>query len=380
MPLVARCPSCHHQKNVPEVFAGKQVRCPKCQTMFAITDVNPWKQGSKAVRDITPLAPDDPWGQVITPGDLKLKESTAFTGDPPPVRQQPDQPAEFKRCPFCAEQILAGARKCKHCGEMVDEQPRSRPERVMREYRQARPPQNRSDGPGVISLIFGTLSVVCTLAGCFTCGTTYFIALPFALIGTLLGLFARGNLRVAGLTLNLLALLPAVLLTGTFGGLIGSFGLQRPDAAQQARDREANQKAVQERLRADAENREKEKQKRQREKEQQEREKKARIQLELDLIERHKRELRGDNEDARRQAILSLGELGPKAASAVPDLTLAIKDKRGLRKEAADALGKIGKAAVPALIEALKDTQEVVRQNAAYALALKQATFMRDLT
>ena len=26
-----------------------------------------------------------------------------------------------KRCPFCAEEILADARKCKHCGEYLDD-------------------------------------------------------------------------------------------------------------------------------------------------------------------------------------------------------------------------------------------------------------------
>jgi rubredoxin len=28
--------------------------------------------------------------------------------------------AEFKRCPFCAEQTRAEAHKCKHCGSMLD--------------------------------------------------------------------------------------------------------------------------------------------------------------------------------------------------------------------------------------------------------------------
>lgn len=27
----------------------------------------------------------------------------------------------IKRCPFCAEEILAIARKCKHCGSMLEE-------------------------------------------------------------------------------------------------------------------------------------------------------------------------------------------------------------------------------------------------------------------
>jgi Zn-finger nucleic acid-binding protein len=30
------------------------------------------------------------------------------------------QPSQTRRCPFCAEEILAAARKCKHCGEFLD--------------------------------------------------------------------------------------------------------------------------------------------------------------------------------------------------------------------------------------------------------------------
>ncbi len=29
-------------------------------------------------------------------------------------------PPTVRKCPFCAEEILAGAKKCKHCGEFVD--------------------------------------------------------------------------------------------------------------------------------------------------------------------------------------------------------------------------------------------------------------------
>jgi hypothetical protein len=69
-----------------------------------------------------------------------------------------------------------------------------------------------TDGPGVISLIFGCLAVACLLMGCFTFGLTYFAALPFALVGGGLGFFGKGNLRIACITLNFIALIPAVML------------------------------------------------------------------------------------------------------------------------------------------------------------------------
>lgn len=35
----------------------------------------------------------------------------------------PETARQTKACPFCAEQILPEARKCKHCGEMLEGKP-----------------------------------------------------------------------------------------------------------------------------------------------------------------------------------------------------------------------------------------------------------------
>src|SRR5207302_4503403 len=65
--------------------------------------------------------------------------------------------------------------------------------------------------------------------------------------------------------------------------------------------------------------------------------------------------------DARRYAAAALGEIGPPARSAVPELTAALKDADApLRPLAARALGKIGAdagPAVPAIIEMLSAEQ-----------------------
>ena len=73
------------------------------------------------------------------------------------------------------------------------------------------------------------------------------------------------------------------------------------------------------------------------------------------------------------QAIFLLGEIGPEAAAAIPSLIVALKQEkvpRPLRTppSSAIALGKVGIAAVPELLECLRDAQPRVRASAAIAL------------
>ena len=71
--------------------------------------------------------------------------------------------------------------------------------------------------------------------------------------------------------------------------------------------------------------------------------------------------------------IASIGQIGPRAAGAVPALIAALKDEvAAVRAAAANALGNIGpdaKGAAPPLTEALTDDAASVRVNAAIALA-----------
>lgn len=82
--------------------------------------------------------------------------------------------------------------------------------------------------------------------------------------------------------------------------------------------------------------------------------------------------LKSEKAAERAAAARILGELGPKAKDAVPDLQAALGDAdKDVRRSAARALGDIGaasKPAVSALGKALKDPDAQVRQSAAYAL------------
>jgi HEAT repeat protein len=73
----------------------------------------------------------------------------------------------------------------------------------------------------------------------------------------------------------------------------------------------------------------------------------------------------------RRYAAIELKKMGPPAAEAVPELIAVLDDpEERVGQEAVEALGQIGKAAVPALIDALvKATAWRVRRGAAAALS-----------
>jgi HEAT repeat protein len=76
----------------------------------------------------------------------------------------------------------------------------------------------------------------------------------------------------------------------------------------------------------------------------------------------------------RYWAAESLGNFGPPAREAVPDLIEALKDPEPMvRMGAAYALGEIGPTpeAVATLKQALKDPDQKVREGAAYALRKK---------
>ncbi|MBI3828088.1 MAG: HEAT repeat domain-containing protein [Planctomycetes bacterium] len=80
-----------------------------------------------------------------------------------------------------------------------------------------------------------------------------------------------------------------------------------------------------------------------------------------------------DKNDYPEEAAEALGNMGPDSAAAVPLLIRELKQGYlSVRRKAAVALGQIGRAqkdCVPALIEALGDTDTFLQENAAQALA-----------
>ena len=88
-------------------------------------------------------------------------------------------------------------------------------------------------------------------------------------------------------------------------------------------------------------------------------------------VSKNRAALKDPDPKTRLQAAVELGELGPQAGAASPDLGKALDDEdQEVRKAAVDAMGKLGKPAVPALIETLANGSPRSRMNAAHALGL----------
>lgn len=85
---VTACPSC-----LRELPVAVTADCPYCGVILAKARA---RAGPNSVVEPAPAAP------VIPP--------------PPPADATPMDPHATRRCPFCAEEILAAAVKCKHCG------------------------------------------------------------------------------------------------------------------------------------------------------------------------------------------------------------------------------------------------------------------------
>ena len=76
------CPHCKQSLEAPEDMLGQTIECPACN------------------------------GEISIPTQKPLPAPLA----PPPVPQQ----KRTKECPFCGEDILLSALKCKHCGEFLN--------------------------------------------------------------------------------------------------------------------------------------------------------------------------------------------------------------------------------------------------------------------
>lgn len=104
MPTIC-CTRCQLRFTIPKNRVGTTVECPDCRKRLSVKS-----GGTSDYRDDHTAADPSPVPisvPVVIPREVHSRS-------PMPTAEH------LVPCPYCAEMILAVARKCKHCGEMLD--------------------------------------------------------------------------------------------------------------------------------------------------------------------------------------------------------------------------------------------------------------------
>lgn len=116
MPIRFQCRDCGVTINAPDDRRGQQARCPKCRRIVMVPEAPaPASQETGKASPLPDWIDAPPAVQRPAPDPPVTHVPTIVPSSPVAV-----PPAETVPCPMCAEPISPAARKCKHCGEMLD--------------------------------------------------------------------------------------------------------------------------------------------------------------------------------------------------------------------------------------------------------------------